>query len=64
MNKRDTLGLFWRGRVVVITGEDSWENNLGHVVGFVKEGSGEVLIRVDFANGDRYDVLPEELEPL
>jgi len=51
---------FWRGRVVVEK-DPLWEDNPGHVVGFVKLDDGQVLVRVEFANGDRYNVDPTEL---
>ena len=51
---------FWRGRVVVEK-DPLWEDNPGHVVGFVKLDDGQVLVRVEFANGDRYNVDPLEL---
>jgi len=58
------LSIFWRGRVV-IEKDPLWEENPGHVVGFVKNNdSGEVLIRVEFANGDRYNLHPDELNAL
>lgn len=53
---------FWRGRVVVER-DPGHENNPGHVIGFTMK-DGVVLIRVEFANGDRYNVLPDELHVL
>lgn len=55
-----TWGKFWQGQVV-IEKDPLWEDNPGHVSGFVKIDD-QVLIRVNFANGDRYNVLPEELD--
>lgn len=53
---------FWRGRVVVEK-DPLWEDNPGHVVGFEKK-DGHVLVRVEFANGDRYNLHPDELDVL
>lgn len=52
MTDYDRYKPFWRGRVVV---EPGHENNPGHVVGFSSNGE-EVFVRVEFANGDRYNV--------
>lgn len=58
------LSIFWRGRVVVEK-DPLWENNPGHVIGFVRNDDGtDVLVRVEFANGDRYNVHPDELTAL
>jgi hypothetical protein len=55
---------FWQGRVV-IERDPLWEENPGHVVGFAKDPvTSEVLVRVEFANGDRYNVRPDELDAL
>jgi len=63
MNSILDWGQFQRG-VVVIEKEPLWEDNPGHVVGFVRDDDGHVLIRVEFANGDRYNVHPSELDVL
>jgi len=58
------LSIFWRGRVVVEK-DPLCEDNPGHVVGFVRdEDQNTVLIRVEFANGDRYILHPDELTAL
>ena len=61
MSDKYTWGEFWRGRVV-IEKDPLWEDNPGHVVGFSRSDEGEVFIRVEFANGDRYNLNPEDLE--
>ena len=50
----EIIGKFWRGRVV-IEHDDLRGENPGHVVKFVKNGD-YVLVRVEFANGDCYNV--------
>lgn len=57
------LSIFWRGRVV-IEKDPLWENNPGHVVGFGKDSDSTITIRVEFANGDRYNVHPDYLTAL
>jgi hypothetical protein len=66
MNDLNIIKEFHKGRVVV---ERLWDNpdsanNPGHVVGFVSDSNGKVVIRVEFANGDRYNVSPEDLDAL
>lgn len=63
MNDNFVLCKFWRGRVVVER-DPLWEDNPGHVVGFVRNDEGTVLVRVEFANGDRYNVRPDDLDAL
>lgn len=53
------IGRFWRG-CVVIERQPLEDNNPGHVIGFVKNHD-QVLVRVEFANGDRYNLKPDEL---
>jgi len=55
----EELGEFWRGRVVAER-DQYWDPNPGHVVGFVRERD-RILIRVEFANGDRFNFEPHEL---
>lgn len=62
MISTNQISQFWRGRVVIEVGPTK-EENPGHVVGFVKKDD-EVLIRVEFANGDRYNVSPDDLYAL
>jgi hypothetical protein len=56
------MGQFWRGRVVLEREPAHW-NNPGHVIGFEMK-DGQWLVRVEFANGDRYNVLPGDLHAL
>jgi len=51
---------FVMGSVVIET-EPNCDNNPGHVIGFAKTKDEEVLVRVQFANGDRYNCSPTEL---
>ena len=53
---------FWRGRVVIEEYHLN-DDNPGHVISFVKQDN-QVLIRVEFANGDRYNLRPNELRLL
>jgi hypothetical protein len=62
MIDKQSIRQFWRGRVVLEM-EPSVEDNPGHVIGFIMKND-QFLIRVEFANGDRYNVLPDELEAL
>jgi hypothetical protein len=62
MSDFNEYGKFWRGRVV-IEERHLADNNPGHVIGFASDGN-TVYIRVEFANGDRYNVRPYELRVL
>jgi hypothetical protein len=63
MNELYIIKQFYKGRVVherlaleVL--------NPGHVVGFTVDYNDKVNILVEFANGDRYNVAPEDLQAL
>jgi hypothetical protein len=58
---KTTISEFWRGRVV-FEAATLFDDNPGHVVGFVRNTDGKFYIRVEFVNGDRYNLLPDELE--
>lgn len=62
MIDKQSVRQFWRGRVVLET-DPLMENNPGHVIGFIMRND-KFHIRVEFANGDRYNVLPDDLEAL
>jgi hypothetical protein len=59
MNKEQLWAQFNAGQAV-IERDFTDDKNPGHVIGFQKVGD-EVFVRVQFANGDRYNVAPEEL---
>lgn len=59
---RSILKKFIRGAVVIERGL-AHTNNPGHVAGFELQGD-EVLIKVDFANGDRFCLAPQDLDVL
>jgi hypothetical protein len=58
----DIIRQFYMGRVVI----DHTINDVlpGHVVGFSTNHHGEVVIKVEWADGDRYAVLPSDLTAL
>ncbi len=62
-NNPSTIGKFWRGRVVVER-DDLRGDNPGHVVKFTMNTDDEILVRVEFANGDCYNVAPGDLMAL
>jgi len=59
MSNMTKLGKFWSGRVVVA--EFDGAKNPGHIVSFALTDNDEILICVNFANGDRYNVHPDAL---
>lgn len=59
MSSQD-LAQFTIGRVVSDTGDTDQHLNPGHVIGF-SMANDKIHVRVQFANGDRYNVLPSEL---
>lgn len=58
----DIIKEFWRGRVVVEV-DPMHENNPGHVIQLHMMDA-TITIRVEFANGDRYNLFPDELRCL
>jgi hypothetical protein len=60
-NSMGIIKQFWRGRVVVETDPLQDHLNPGHVVSFNIDADCNVTIRVEFANGDRYNCHPDEL---
>lgn len=62
INNIGVIQQFTRGRVV--TGNTVLGPLVGHVVGFRTNADDRVLVIVDWCDGDRYSVIPEDLNPL
>ena len=62
-NNINVLRMFKAGAVVVEK-ESDIDDNIGHVKRFVLSHQGIITIRVQFANGDCYNLEPDELELL
>jgi hypothetical protein len=58
----DIIRQFYMGRVVL--GHTMTDVLPGHVVGFSTNQHGDVVIKVEWADGDRYAVLPSDLTAL
>ena len=63
INQLYIIKQFYKGRVVIERLAPEVLNP-GHVVGFATDSTNKVNIQVEFANGDRYNVAPEDLHAL
>lgn len=57
---KDILKEFWRGRVVYNPEQDMF----GHVAGFSQQSNIDIMVQVEWADGDRYNVDPAIIVPL